>query len=176
MRQLVPTIVLVLAGVATPSRAQIVINLPPPSIYIQVGTLGATIDTVTFPLGAQPLGTAVPQQEAAVHIEVAYRRGGNATPNRAFVTMTPSPAAGLQDVSGTFFVPWTQFAWTSSNTAQLPSGTFTGAANQALVNFFAPRNQTRTRIANFTYRYLNTISVPVGGTYTGRVTYTVTTP
>jgi hypothetical protein len=167
---------LALTAVLAPAQAQIVITLPAPSIYIQVGTLGATIDTVTFPLGAQPLGTAVPQQEAAVHIEVAYRRGGAATPNRAFVTMTPSSAAGLQDVSGTFFVPWTQFAWTSSDTTQLPSGTFTGAANQALVNFGVPRNQTRFRIADFTYRYLNTVAVPVGGTYTGRVTYTVTTP
>ena len=167
---------LALMAVLAPSRAQIVINLPAPSIYIQVGTLGATIDTVTFPLGAQPLGTPVPQLEAAVHIEVAYRRGGNATPTQAWVTMTPAPAAGLADVSSTFFVPWTQFAWTSSNTAQLPSGTFTGAANQALVNFFVPRNQTRFRRADFTYRYLNTVSVPVGGTYTGQVTFTVTTP
>jgi len=167
---------LVLSAVLIPARAQIVITLPAPSVYIQVGSLGGTIDTVTFPLGATPLGTAVPQLEAAVHIEVAYRRGGGATPAQAIVTMTPSPAAGLQDVSATYFVPWTQFDWSSSAPGQLPNGTFTGVANQVLTSFNVPRNRTRFRIADFTFQYLNTITVPVGGTYTGRVTYTVTTP
>jgi hypothetical protein len=164
----------------TASYAQpIVINRPAPSIYIAVGTYAvggsAVIDTVTFPLGAQPPGTPVPQVEAPVVIEIAYRRGARGTPRQVFVTMTPSPAAGLVDVSGTYFVPWTEFSWTSSNTGQLPSGTFTGAANQALVNFTARANQTQFRWASFTYRYNNTNTVP-GGTYTGRVTFTATTP
>jgi hypothetical protein len=177
MRHPTAALILALAGTASPSQANhIVINLPPPSIYIAVGSMGATIDTVTFPLGAQPLGTPVAQLEAPVLIEIAYRRGGNATPNRVFVTMTPTPAAGLADVSGTYFVPWTQFSWTSSNNAQLPSGTFTGAPNQALVNFNVPRNRTRFREASFTYRYNNAITVPVGGTYAGRVTFTASTP
>jgi hypothetical protein len=176
MKPLRFALVLALSTALAPARAShIVIDLPAPSIYIAVGTMGATIDTVTFPLGAQPLGTPVPQLEAAVLIEIAYSRGGPATPNRVFVTMTPSPAAGLVDVSGTFFVPWTQFSWASSDTGQLPSSTFTGAANQALIDFNTPPNQTRFREASFTYQFANTISVP-GGTYTGRVTFTATTP
>jgi hypothetical protein len=166
-----------ISAAAFPTQAgHIIITLPAPSIYIAVGTLGATIDTVTFPLGAQPLGTPVPQLELPVLIEVAYRRGGGGTPNQTVITMTPSPATGLTD--GTFSVPWTHFSWTSSNTAGgtgLPSGTFTGAPNQLLRTFNTPPNQTGRREASFTYTYDNAVAFP-GGTYTGRVTFTATTP
>ncbi len=164
---------LAISSAAFPTQAgHIVITLPAPSIYIAVGSLGATIDTVNFPLGAQPLGTPVPQSGAPILIEVVYNRGGGfARPFFMTVTMTPSPATGLTD--GTFSVPWTHFSWTSSNPGQLPSGTFTGAPNQQLVNFFV--FNIGQREASFTYSYGNTVAFP-GGTYTGRVTFTATTP
>ncbi len=148
----------------------ITVTPPGPAIYIAVGTLGGTIDTVSFAVGA-PLGTPVPQSGAPVLVEIAYSRSGS--PNRVFVTMTPTPGAGLTD--GTFSVPWTHFSWTSSNPGQLPGGVFSGTANQALTDFNVGNNQTGRREASFTYQYDNTVAFP-GGTYAGRVTFTATTP
>lgn len=169
------------AAVTAPSQAQrIIINLPPPSIYIAVGSMGATIDTVTFPLGTQPVGTAIPQLEAAVLFEVAYYRGaGGGSPNRVYVLMTPSPITGL--TNGIVSVPWTELSWISTpdpastaNTA-IPSGAFTGAVGQELVNFTVPANQVRWAGASLLYQYANSVAVP-SGTYNGRVTFTATTP
>jgi len=180
MRHPTAALILALAGTASPSQANhIVINLPPPSIYIAVGSMGATIDMVTFPLGAQPVGTAIPQLEAAVLFEVAYYRGAGGTPNRVIVTMTPSPLTGL--TNGVVSVPWTEFSWISTpdpaSTAAtaIPSGAFTGAAGQQLVNFTAPANQVRWAGASLLYRYANSVAVP-SGTYGGRVAFTATTP
>jgi len=162
-------------AVAAPSRAShIVINLPAPSIYIAVGTMGATIDRVTFPLGTQPLGTPIPQIEAAVLVEIAYFRNPG-DPNRVYVTMTPTPATGL--TNGVVSVPWTEISWTSSNTTGngLPNGTFTGAPNQPLVDFIGGIGSARRREASLTYSYANSAAV-ASGTYDGRVTFTATTP
>ena len=170
------------AAMSPSAQAQrIVIDLPPPSIYLAVGSMGATIDTVTFPLGAQPLGTAIPQLEAAVLFEVAFYRGGGGggSPNRAVVTMTPSPLTGLTD--GIVSVPWTEFSWISTpdpaSTANsvIPSGAFTGAADQQLFSFTAPANQMRWAGASLLYQYANSAAVP-SGTYAGRVTFTAITP
>jgi len=163
-----------LSLVAVPSRGQIVIDLPPPSIYIAVGTMGATIDRVTFPLGTQPIGTPIPQLEAAVTVEIAYYRSPG-DPNRVFVTMTPTPATGLSN--GIVSVPWTEISWTSSDTSGqgLPSGAFTGAPNQALTSFPGGIASANRRGANLTYSYANSASV-ASGTYDGRVTFTATTP
>ena len=169
------------AVLSTPSQAQrIVITLPPPSIYIAVGSMGATIDTVAFPLGAQPVGTPIPQLGAAVLFEVAYSRGaGGSSPNRVTVNMAPTPLAGLTD--GFTSVPWTEISWTSTpdpastaNTS-VPSGAFTGAASQELFNFTAPANQMKWAGASLLYQYANSAPVP-SGTYNGRVTFTAITP
>ena len=168
-----------LGGLALPAHAShIVLDLPAPSIYIAVGTYApggsATIDTVSFPLGSQPVGTPVPQLEAPVLIEAAYFRATGLNFTRPWfmrVLMNPSPSTGLTD--GTNSIPWTEFSWTSSDPAQLPSGQFTGAADQQLVNVFT--FTTIRREASFTFEYANSAVYP-GGTYTGRVTFTVTTP
>ena len=162
-------------AVVTPSKAShIVIDLPAPSIYIAVGTLGATIDRVTFPLGTQPIGTPIPQLEAAVLVEIAYYRNPG-DPNRVYVTMTPTPATGL--TNGVVSVPWTEISWTSSNTGGqgLPNGAFTGAPNQPFINFIGGIASARRREASLTYSYANSASV-ASGTYDGRVTFTATTP
>ena len=85
-----------------------------------------------------------------------------------------SVASPANLTSGVNTIPFSQISWTSTANgnaaANIPAGTFNGGT-LALANF--ARN---TFVENcFTYRYANTI-VAAAGTFTGRATFTLTTP
>ncbi|MBW8824226.1 MAG: hypothetical protein JF567_08385 [Xanthomonadales bacterium] len=72
-------------------------------------------------------------------------------------------------------IPFPQISWTSygngdAGAEPIPAGTFNGGT-QTLANF--PVNQWQESCHSF--KYANA-SVPAAGTYTGRVTYTLTSP
>jgi len=102
-----------------------------------------------------------------------YRITNNA--NVAAATLTANSSAPLSNGSGQT-IPFTQIRWVSSGNSDsgaqpFPSGTFSGGATQSIGSI--SRNQWAESC--MTFSYLNT-AVPAAGTYTGRVTYTLTAP
>ncbi len=150
---------------------------PTPRIRLHVGTVpgggGCTypgnsgvINTVTFTVTAANLGSGTPVTGAPViRIHTEGRRGGG--PDRT-VTLTADSSAPLSNGAAT--IPFTQISWVASD-ADIPSGTFAGAAGQVLVSYTTSRQVCN----NHTFSYANA-QVVESGTYTGRVTYTLSMP
>ncbi len=141
-------------AIATGSRA----------ISVQIGSAGGTIDKVTFNLTAANVGNGTPVVGTpAIQVIVAAR--DVVTRTIQVVADSSSPL-----VSGAATLPFTQISWTASD-ADIPSGTFSGAAGQMIVTF-----PTSFQLQNtHTFSYANT-QVLQPGTYSGRVTYTITMP
>jgi hypothetical protein len=191
-------------SLAAPGAAawRIAITPGPPAAFLQVGTgsfLGtysaggtpldnATINVVSINVPAASLGAgtlAMTSDSAAaaspfdgfafcgppdqVYIGGFFRRP-NAGANATLSVSTPPT---LQNGAGAT-LPFGSISWVSggnrTSSLNIPSGAFTGA-NQFLVVF--PRNSWVENCLRFSYA--NT-AFPLPGTYTGRATYTLTTP
>jgi len=163
-------------------------------LMVGVGSAGAanaTINTVSVSLPALSVGTGVAQvmtsnstqaaspydnyivcnPPAQVYVGGSYRQP-NATTGGATATLTVTTPANL--TSGADAIPFSQISWTSTangNTAaDIPAGAFNGGT-LTLANF--GRN---TFVENcFTYSYANSAIAPPG-TFTGRASFTLTTP
>lgn len=147
--------------------SHISITGPPSQLHLAVGTLGPTVDTVTFTVPANLIGTRTPiAGSQTVLIEVATRRSGS-TGGPTTVLLLANSATPL--TSGTNTIPMTEISWTSAN-GIIPSGTFNGTATQQLFSFFAPNGTTRQEDTH-SFSYANTRVYPAG-TYTSTVTYT----
>lgn len=97
------------------------------------------------------------------------------TTNTGAATVTANSATPLSNGAGQT-LPFTQIRWTSSGNGDtgaqpFPAGTFTGTASQAIGTI--ARNRWAESCLSFSY--LNT-TTPAAGTYTGTVTYTLSTP
>jgi hypothetical protein len=99
----------------------------------------------------------------------AWSRLGNRS---GVATLTVSSPANL--VNGSEAIPFSQISWVMSGNGdtviQFPNGSFTGGT-QTLATL--PANTWKEQCMTFTYA--NTV-VPAAGTYTGRVTYTLSLP
>jgi hypothetical protein len=116
--------------------------------------------------------TTCPTPASQIMVGASYRRNNSSSPASATLRVT-SPA-NLVNASGDT-IPFSQIGWTvsaagSSVPGVIPAGTFNGAT------------QTLTTIAANTYienchsfSYANS-AVRAAGTYTGQVTYTLTSP
>lgn len=161
-------LVLAAAISAPPAPAShISITGPPPQLHLAVGTLGPTVDTVTFtvPVDQVGSGTAVSGSQTVL-IEVATRRSG-ATGGPTTVLLVANSSTPLR--SGANTIPMTEVSWTSTN-GIIPSGTFNGTTTQQVFSFFAPNGNFRQEDTHI-FSYANTGIYPAG-TYTGTVTYT----
>lgn len=134
------------------------------ALLVQIGTAGATIDRVTFTLTAANAGNGTPVVGTpGILVNVAARDIVSRT-----VQLVADSSIPLSNGAST--LPFTQISWTTSD-ASIPGGTFSGAAGQLIVQF-----QTNFQLFNtHTFRYANT-QILQPGTYTGRITYTVTMP
>lgn len=178
----------------------------PRTIYLQVGVGSftgfyssggtpqdnSTINVVSLTVPAAQVGTGVSQTMTSnstasnsfydnrvfcstpnqVYIGGFYRRA-DATAGSA-ATLRATKPANLVNASGDT-IPFSQISWTSSGIGDagaqpFPSGTF-AAGTQTIGTI--PRN--RWSESCHTFRYANT-SLRPAGTYTGRVTYTLTAP
>lgn len=97
------------------------------------------------------------------------------TTNTGAATVTANSATPLSNGAGQT-LPFTQIRWTSSGNGDtgaqpFPAGTFTGTASQTIGSI--ARNQWAESCLSFSY--INA-TVPAAGTYTGTVTYTLSTP
>jgi hypothetical protein len=146
---------------------QISITGPPPQLQLAVGALGTTVDTVTFtvPPNSVGSGTSVVGSQTVL-IQVAARRSGSSG-GPTTVLLIANSSRPL--TSGANTIPMTEISWTSAN-GIIPPGTFNGTATQQLFSFFAPNGTTRQEDTH-TFFYANT-SIHPAGTYTTTVTYT----
>jgi hypothetical protein len=118
-------------------------------------------------------GFAFCNPPAELYIGGFYRTPGNAN---STATVTASVPAALTDTTGDT-IAFSQISWTSSgngdgNGAQpFPAGTF--PAGGSLTVGTITRNQWAESCWTFSYR--NNL-IPAGGSYTGRVTYTLVAP
>lgn len=155
----------------------------------------ATVNTVSLSLAPNVIGNGTAQSMTSdsttavsywdgysfcnppneIYVGGVYR--SNRAGASAVATLTASVPVSLNNGSGQS-IPFSQISWTSSGnsetagTAQpFPSGTFAGGTQQAIGTI--ARNQWAESCHKFSYR--NSSVVPAG-TYTGRVTYTLSAP
>jgi hypothetical protein len=152
----------------------------PPFVFIQVGhgelsTYGllgppvAQVDQVTFPLppgvqfgdGTPIVGTPV------IPIALLGYSGGN----QANYLVTMNSSGGLVNGNGDV-IPFSDLSWTTQD-GDIPSGQFDNSANQFLQQYNRRGRRARGVVDYLTFSYANTSTYP-GGTYSGRVTYTIT--
>jgi hypothetical protein len=167
-------LVVALTAVPTAYAARIVITGPGPQLRIAIGSLGTTIDTVVFDLAATSPGSGTPIiGSAPVQVEVAYKKQGAAAVTIVLTTDGSTAMACITPATcGATSIPMTQVSWTASM-GQWPSGTFSGAASQLLLNFTAGGGGGAVTVREdiLSYSYANATAYPAG-TYQGRVTYT----
>jgi hypothetical protein len=102
-----------------------------------------------------------------------YRQTG-ANTGSATATVTATSPANLTNAGGNT-IPFTQISWTSSGNSDtgaqpFPAGTFVGGTQTiGTIN----RNQWAESCHTFSYANTNFVAA---GTYTGRVTYTLSAP
>lgn len=116
--------------------------------------------------------TTCPTPASQIMVGASYRRNNNSSPASATLRVT-SPANLVNATGDT--IPFSQIGWTVSAAGSpvpgvIPAGSFNGAT-QTLTTIAA-----NTYIENcHTFSYANS-AVRAAGTYTGQVTYTLTSP
>ena len=80
-------------------------------------------------------------------------------------------AGGLINGNGDV-IPFSTLSWTTQD-GDIPSGQFDDSANQFLQQYNRRGRRARGVVDYLTFSYANTASFPPG-TYSGRVTYTIT--
>jgi hypothetical protein len=173
-----------------------VLNVTPGArrIYLAVGNAttdaaNATINQVSVTVPANVLGTGTAQAMTSNSTQANSPFDGYnvcVPPNQVYIggyfrePSTTAAVARLQVTtpatltSGADTLPFTQISWTSTAlgnaTADIPAGTFNGAT------LFLRNVSSNTYVENcHTFTYANT-NLVAAGVYSGRATYTLTTP
>jgi hypothetical protein len=144
----------------------IVILASPVIMTLRIGSSGSTIDRVTFPVTGIPGSGAVAGTSTGTN-PVPFQASGRLT-GPGTVSLTANSSQPLINASGNS-IPFNQISWQGSG--DLASGRFNGTANQLIL-----QRSTGTTFNNISgtmaFSYDNTLFVP-SGTYSGRVTYTL---
>ncbi len=169
--------------------ATVVINNGGGRLILQIGSTAATINQVDFSVPGANVGDGTPIVSSGVTpadptcptnsvLIDAQARSQSSNPRTA--TLSVDSSAPL--TTGTFTIPFTQIAWSSTAPGggpnacldapvTIPSGVFSGAPGQSLISFVT--SQRACVCAQFSYLNQSIVSA---GTYTGRVTYTLAMP
>ena len=176
------------SGTSTASPASVANNLNlkiviPNFLSFRVGTVGATVDTITFSPTAANVGNSVSQTGAGG--DAAAGSGSNVSVqgnNGQVVIGTTVTGGGNGMGTGTAadgFISYAQVTTSSSDAANFPAPTLANAGignvNVTLGGGVAGAGKVTNRTAVWTYGYANT-TFPSAGSYTGTVTYTATMP
>ena len=158
-----------LCGLVTPAGALVSIrgHFPIPQLLLVVGQAGAAIDVVTMDVPAASLGdpgSPVPGSQPVRVLILA--RAPVSSPDFVLTVDSSQP---LGDGVGNT-IPMTEIAWTS-DAGDLPAGAFDGSSTQVITSGRPDRFIQDT----LRFRYLNS-TVPLAGTYTARVRYTLAIP
>ncbi len=164
-----PFLILLFQPVA---HAEIVFNFwgAPAEVRIRVGA-AAGITTVTHNVPATQLGdgTPVAGTPGSVIIEASARRANFFSALSTNFIVSADSSTPLSN--GTDTISFTNISWTAQD-EDIPSGQFTGTPAQVIL----PPTRAFWLVRDWhTFYYNNTQIVPYG-TYTGRVTYTVSVP
>ena len=161
--------VLAFAAVVLPAHGvTISIGNGAPQLRLTVGSGGGTIDVVSFNIAAASIGNGVAIVGAPTITIVARARATLA--NSRTATLTADSSSMLRNAASGGQLSFSAISWTASD-SDIPSGSFAGMAGQVLATFLNSRQVTTTH----TFRYANT-QILDAGTYTGRITYTLTMP
>jgi hypothetical protein len=133
-------------------------------LNLRIGTSGSTIDRVSFTVSQLPGSGAVAGVSSGAN-PVPVR--ATSSPTSATKVLTANSSIPLNDGAG-HTIPFTQISWTGAN--RVPSGTFTGSPSQQIYN-----GTQSISSGTMSFSYANTVYVP-SGTYTARVTYTLSSP
>ena len=133
-------------------------------LNLRIGTSGSTIDVVSFTVNQLP-GTGAVAGVSSGADPVPVR--ASSTPSGATKILTANSSTPLTSAGNT--IPFTQISWTGAG--GVPSGTFTGSPSQQIWT----GTQSLGAGAAMSFSYANTVYVSPG-TYTGRVTYTLSSP
>ncbi len=177
---------LAMSGTSTTSPANVANDLNlriviPSFLSFRVGTVGATIDMITFSPTAAQLGTGAPIAGAGGD---AGGTGSNVsvTGNNGQVTIGTTVTGGGSGMgTGTPADGFISFAevGTVSTSANLPAPALANGGiapvNVVLGGGVAGAGKVTNRSAVWNFSYLNN-TVPSAGTYNGTVTYTATMP
>ena len=156
----------------------------PLQLRLRVGSIGNTVDTVSFPAisGANisPAPSAV-TYASLVDVEVSLQRPAINFPNN--VVLTVNSTAGMACVAGSgcgsTIIPFTDVCWVSTNKVagggDIQDGCFTGSATQPLASFGWVLFSSRRMYNTLRFTYANARVYPAGQ-YRGTVTYTATVP
>jgi hypothetical protein len=154
------------------AHAEIVFNFwgAPAEVRIRVGA-AAGITTVTHDVPATQVGdgTPVAGTPGSVLIEASARRANFFSALATNFIVSADSSIPLSN--GTDTISFTNISWTAQD-EDIPSGQFTGTPAQVILN---PTRALWIVRDWHTFYYNNTLVVPYG-TYTGRVTYTVSVP
>jgi hypothetical protein len=134
------------------------------SLSLRIGTSGGAIDRVSFTVNQLPGSGSVPGVSSGAN-PVPVR--ASSTPGNATKILTADSSIPVNDGAG-HTIPFTEISWTGTN--GVPSGTFAGLPNQQI---YAGTQSINNGTMSFSYA--NTVYVP-SGTYSGRVTYTLSSP
>jgi len=154
------------------AHAEIVFNFPgaPAEVRIRVGAASG-ITTVTHNVPATQVGDGTPITGTpnSILIEASARRAGWFAAFTTNFIVTADSSTPL--TNGTDTISFTNISWTAQH-EDIPSGNFTGSPAQVIL----PPTRAFWLVRDWhTFFYNNTQIVPYG-TYTGRVTYTVSVP
>lgn len=137
-----------------------------PMLMLRVGQTGSRIDTVEFPILTSEVGDGTPITGTP---DIRIRMRIRARPAFSRVaTLTVDSSTPLSNGAAT--VPMSNISWISLE-GDIPSGTFNETTSQFIASYpnsFQVRDTHR-------FRYANTLILQPG-TYSGRVTYTLTMP
>lgn len=169
------------ANLSTSARLDFSIVIPR-FLSFRVGTVGGTIDQITFSPTAAVVGNSTPVSGTGG--DAAGGSGANVSVlgNGGQITITEannSGGTGLQHATLADTINYNQITTSSSDSTNLNAPTLSNAGGNTSTPVLSASNVTN-RSAIWTYAYANT-TVPSAGTYGtsangGRVTYTASMP
>jgi hypothetical protein len=147
----------------TSAEVELELRLYIPSIVsVQIGTAGKVVDTVAFYAKESPLRMPVVRSDVNPPIIITSN-----TPQGA--TLLVDSSAGLK--SDDNIIPLSVICWKGTEDLSGSEGCFDGSTNQRLRSFPGKGSWK----GSYIFEYKNSSKYPPG-TYTGRITYTLTTP
>jgi len=154
----------------------------PRFLSFRVGTVGATINQITFTVPGASVGNSTPVAGTGGDAGGGTAANVSVVGNGGQITITESnngAGAGLRHATLTDTIAYSQITTTSSDTTNLQRPVLSNAGGNTSTPVLNASNVTN-RTAVWTYAYANT-TIPSAGTYGtnahgGRVTYTAAMP
>lgn len=138
----------------------------PQILFLRIGSPGTTVDTVTFEPPITPTGVWINAVSGGSQI---IQISGMVPPSTS-IRLTADSSVPLSN--GSFSIPFNQVRASGSGSfASVSDLAFSGATDQVIWETTGPG----MRQGNFVYQFFNEAPHPPGS-YTGTVTYTLSTP